>query len=207
MIGYIAQISMPEASTPSASAVLPLTTICGSVERVAGMRYLKSRLRLGPGVAGVEQLHVGLDDGRGLLAEGERDLLARELQVEAVDAAQHAEREHVLAAARVGDERAALALHRDLVDVVAGRDELVVGLDVGGGDLPVRVVAPHALEQDGAAGLELAGAHAPEQHLLVERDHEVGLVAAVGDRAARRCGCGCRSRRRRCAPAAGSRPG
>ena len=44
MIGYIAQISMPEASTPSASAVLPVTTTCASVERVAGMRYLKSRL-------------------------------------------------------------------------------------------------------------------------------------------------------------------
>jgi hypothetical protein len=32
------------------------------------------------------------------------------------------------------------------------------------------------------ARLELAGAHATEQHLLVERDDEVGLVAAVGHR-------------------------
>ena len=44
------------------------------------------------------------------------------------------------------------------------------------------MLAPHALEQDGASGLELARAHAAEQHLLVERDHKVGAVAAVGDR-------------------------
>ena len=36
MIGYIAQMSMPEASTPSAMAVLPFTTICGVVAGVAG---------------------------------------------------------------------------------------------------------------------------------------------------------------------------
>ena len=40
---------------------------------------------------------------------------------------------------------------------------------------------PHALEQDRAAGLELAGTHAADQHLLVERHDQIGLVAAVGD--------------------------
>ena len=40
--------------------------------------------------------------------------------------AQHAEREHVLAAPRVAHELAALALHRDLAHVEAGGDELVV---------------------------------------------------------------------------------
>ena len=44
MIGYIAQMSIPDASTPSAIAVLPLTTICGSFARSAGIAYLKSRL-------------------------------------------------------------------------------------------------------------------------------------------------------------------
>jgi len=44
VIGYIAQMSMPEASTPSAIAVLPLTTICGSADFSAGISYLKSRL-------------------------------------------------------------------------------------------------------------------------------------------------------------------
>ena len=53
MIGYIAQISMPEASTPSASAVLPLTTICGSVLRTRRDAVLEVEVRLGPGVAGV----------------------------------------------------------------------------------------------------------------------------------------------------------
>ena len=42
------------------------------------------------------------------------------------------------------------------------------------------MLAPHVLEQDRRAGLELAGAHAAEQHLLVEGDDEIGLVAAVG---------------------------
>ncbi|MCE3285497.1 MAG: hypothetical protein K0R70_1753 [Steroidobacteraceae bacterium] len=43
VIGYIAQMSMPEASTPSATAVLPLITTCGTVDFTAGTRYLKSR--------------------------------------------------------------------------------------------------------------------------------------------------------------------
>jgi hypothetical protein len=45
------------------------------------------------------------------------------------------------------------------------------------------VLAPDALQQDRGAGFQLAGAHAAEQHLLVEGHHEVGLVAAVGDAA------------------------
>jgi hypothetical protein len=43
------------------------------------------------------------------------------------------------------------------------------------------VPAPHAFQQDGGAGLQLAGLHAPDQHLFVEGHHQVGLVAAVGD--------------------------
>ena len=56
-------------------------------------------------------------------------------------------------------------------------------LGVRRGDRRVAVLAPHALEQDRRAGLELVRSHATEQHLLVERDDEVGLVAAVGDAA------------------------
>ena len=37
VIGYIAHSSMPEAMTPSASAVLPLVEICGSLAGVAGI--------------------------------------------------------------------------------------------------------------------------------------------------------------------------
>ena len=43
------------------------------------------------------------------------------------------------------------------------------------------MVAPHALQQDRAARLELAGADAAEQHLFVERDDQIRFVAAVGD--------------------------
>jgi hypothetical protein len=43
VIGYIEQMSMPEASTPRPSAVLPFTTRSGSVTGSTGMRYLRSR--------------------------------------------------------------------------------------------------------------------------------------------------------------------
>jgi len=43
------------------------------------------------------------------------------------------------------------------------------------------VIAPHAFEQDDAARLQFAFAHAAEQYLLVERDDQVGFVAAVVD--------------------------
>ena len=69
------------------------------------------------------------------------------------------------------------------------------------------MLAPHALQQDGAAGLEFAGAHAAEQHLLVEGDHQVGLVAAVGDAARADADAVAAARRRRCARAAGFPPG
>src|SRR5581483_8021665 len=52
---------------------------------------------------------------------------------------------------------------------------------VGPGDVRIAVVAPHPLEEDRAALLDLTRLHAAEQHLLVERDDQVHLVAAVGD--------------------------
>jgi hypothetical protein len=74
----MAQISMPDASTPSASAVLPLMRHVGAHRRNA---ELEIEIALGPLVAGVQQLDVGLDHARVLLAEGERHLVARELEV------------------------------------------------------------------------------------------------------------------------------
>ena len=75
----------------------------------------------------------------------------------------------------------AFLLHRRFAHVVAGGDQALVSLDVGLRDIDVRMLAPHAFEKDDAARLELAGAHAAEQHLLVECHHQVGQVAAVGD--------------------------
>jgi len=136
---------------------------------------------LGPGMAGLEQRDVRTDHLLGLLAEDERDLVAGEVHVQAVEIAEHPQHEHVLALARVGDELAALVLHRHLVHPVAVRQEPVARLLVLGGDLRVGACGPHALEQDDAAGLELARVDAAEQHLLVEGDRERGLVAAVRD--------------------------
>ena len=147
-------------------------------------RHVEGQVQVGqrPLVPRGEQGDVGVDELAGLLAEGQCDLVAGQVEVELVDRAQHAERVHVLAAPRVGDQLAALPLHRDLDDPVAGGDQQVVRLGVGRGDPGVAVVTPHVLEQDRAARLELPGVHPAEQHLLVERDDEVGLVAAVGDR-------------------------
>ncbi len=141
---------------------------------------LEVEVLLRPRVARVEQPLIDLDDLRVLLAEREGDLLATELGIQAVQVAQHPEHEHVLALARVGDELVALALERDLVDAEAGLLQHVDRFDIRGDDLRIAMLAPHALEQDLRAGLQLAGAHAAEQHLLVERDDEIGLVAAVG---------------------------
>ena len=170
---------MPEASTPSASAVLPLTTICGSVLRSAGMRYLKSRFASAQAPP-ASRADVAVDHGV-LLAEGEGDLFAGELDVEAVDAAQHPEREHVLALARIGHERAALASPSVLRTHDSPRPQRWRGLHVRRRDLRIDVLAPHALEQDRATRLERAGTDASEQHLLVERHDEIGFVAAIGD--------------------------
>ena len=183
MIGYMAQTSMPEARMPSASAVLPLTTICGWVARTTGDAVLEREVFVRPGTAGVEQSDIGSDDGLVLLAEHQRHLLCCKLHVEAVDVAQHAEREHVLAAPRVGHDGAALAFHWDLVHVVAGGDKLVVDFYIGVDDGLVAVVAPHALEQNSGAGLQFAGADAAKQDLFVEGDGQVGFIAAVGDAA------------------------
>ena len=117
----------------------------------------------------------------GLLAEDERDLLAGQVHVQAVEVAEHAEHEHVLALARVGHQRAALVLHRHLVHPVTLGDQAREGLGVLRGDLRVGTLGPDALEQDDAARPQFAGVDAPEQHLLVECDREIGLVAAVAD--------------------------
>ena len=109
-------MSMPEASTPSASAVLPLTTICASVDRTAGIRYLKSRLLSAQAKPASNSPWLTSMTFAVLLAERERDLLAAELRLEAVQVAQHPEHEHVLALARIGDQLVALALERNFVD-------------------------------------------------------------------------------------------
>src|SRR6185503_9416881 len=115
---------------------------------------------LRPRKARVEQSLIDLDHLPVLLAEGERDLLPAELRVEAVQVAQHPEHEHVLALARIGDERATLAFERNLVDPKARFLEHRHRLDIRFDDLRIAVLAPHALEQDLRSGLQLAGAYA-----------------------------------------------
>ena len=138
-------------------------------------------IALRPLITGFEQHHVGVDDALRLLAESERNLLTRRFQVEAVEVAQHAKGEHVLAALGIRRDLVALILHRDFAHVVTGFDEALVGFAVGRRNVEILVLAPHAFKQDDAAGLEFAGTHPSKQHLFVEGHHQIGLVAAVGD--------------------------
>ena len=145
---------------------------------------LEVQRALGPVEAGLHEAHVGLDDLARPSCRRCSAICARaSVEVEAVDAAQRAEHEHVLAAPRVGHQRAALAFQRHFDDAIAVGEQRLHRLEVRGDDLRVLVLAPDALEHDRRAGLQLAGAHASEQHLLVEGHHQVGLVAAVGDAA------------------------
>jgi hypothetical protein len=134
---------------------------------------------LAPGRAGVVQRDVAGDDLGVLLAEDARDLFARQRRVEPVQVAEDAEHEHVLALARVADELLAALLERHLVHLepvaAQGSDGRLVRRD----DARVAVARPHALEQDRRARLELVRLHPTDEHLLVEGDDELGLVAAV----------------------------
>jgi hypothetical protein len=146
-----------------------------------GNCVLDVEIGLGPLVARFQQLQIEVDDPGVLLPEDEADLLTGHIQVEAVDAAEEAEDEHVLAPGWVGNVLHALPLHRDLVQPEALRLELVIDVCVGNGDLGVGVRAPLVLQQNDAARFELLGAIPPEQDLLVEGDHQVGFVTAIGD--------------------------
>ena len=152
---------MPDASTPSARAVLPLTTICGSVELGRRNAVLEVEVAFGPDKARLQQALVDLDDLLVLFAEGARDLLGAELRVEAVQVAQDSENEHVLALARVGHQLVALVLERNFVDAEAGVLEHGDGVDIGSDDLRVAVFAPHALQQDLRARFQFAGRTRP----------------------------------------------
>src|SRR5665811_522527 len=144
---------------------------------------LEVEILLGPVIARVQQFYVRFNNAGIFLAEYAGNLIAPKLQVKTVNIAEHSQCEHVLAALRIGDDQTALALHRNFDDLVARFHELVVGLDIGSGDFRVLALAPHAFQQNGAVGLEFAGTDTAKQHLLVERNHQVGFVAAIGDTA------------------------
>ncbi len=171
---------MPEARTPERDGRVAVGHHLRHLALLGRNRVLEVEIRLAPGVPRLEQLHVGVDDRAVLLAEGERDLVPPELQVEAVDAAEHAQHEHVLAAPRIGHQGTALALQRQLDHAVAALDERVDGFVEGLHDRRIAAVPPDVFQEDRGAGLQFAGAHAAQEHLLVEGHDEVGFIAAVG---------------------------
>jgi hypothetical protein len=92
---------------------------------------------------------------------------------------------HSMPSTSIRHETHALVLHRNFVKLVAAGGQLLDDLRVGLRDRRVGIVAPSALQENGAARLEFVGAHAAQQDLLVEGDDEIGLVTAVHDAAGR----------------------
>ena len=124
MIGYIAQMSMPEASTPSASAVLPLTTICGLGAALGRDAVLEVEVRLGPGRIPLRAAARCCRSRCWSFLPKVSAICSRaSCEVEAVDAGTACPSTNMfLPRARVAHERAALALERQLVHPIAAGD-------------------------------------------------------------------------------------
>ena len=135
----------------------------------------------GEGIAGIEQPVVERDDLFALALEGVRDLGLGLFGVARVDAAQHAEDEHVLAPARVRHDLQAGLLDRQLVHDQAVLPELGNRLGILVTDLGHRVFAPFVLEQHRGPFLVGPVGDARIENLLVEGDDDVCLVTHVGD--------------------------
>jgi hypothetical protein len=134
-----------------------------------------------PGVAGIEQPVVHVDHVPALAPalEDLLDLLLGDLQVPAVEGAEQPHHPHVLAALRVVGDLAGLAVEGDLPHLVAARAEVVQRLLVRLLDLGVRVARPAVVDQQHGAAAQRVLVDAAVEHLLVEGDHQVGLVMLV----------------------------
>ena len=144
---------------------------------------LDVQIGFSPFVTRRQQREVGVDDALLQFGESEGDLLASDLQVQRVNAPQHAEGEHVFSAFGIGDVFQALALQGYFVDCEAVRRQLVMGLLVGRSDCRVLIGPPFVLQQDDATGLEFIVPDPAQQHLLIEGHYQIGLVATVSDTA------------------------
>ena len=142
---------------------------------------LEAEIGFGPGIAGFHQFDIGVDDGSALVVENEGNLLARHLRLEAVDVAEQAEHEHVLAALGIGHQAQAFLFHRNFINLAARCQKVFMGSLIGLDDRRIPVVAPFVFQQNDAALFKFSFAYPAHQDLFVEGDDEVGLVAAVGD--------------------------
>jgi hypothetical protein len=116
-----------------------------------------------------------------LLAEGVGDLVFYSLEVSIVDVSEKPEGEHVLALARVLIDGEALLLHRDFDDAVVARPELDEGLLPGALNVRIRVRRPKILDENDRVVGQRAEPMPRQQHLFVERDDQLHLIAPVRD--------------------------
>jgi hypothetical protein len=133
-------------------------------------------------VARFQEPQIWVDDAFALLCEHEGDLLARQDQVQTVDAAQDAEDVHVLAPVGVGDVLQAELFQGNLGDPESLGDQFVEYLGVRRGDLRIGIAPPLAFQENVAAGFDLVGPKPCQQDLLVERHDQICLIATVCNR-------------------------
>ena len=103
------------------------------------------------GVAGVEQIMVGLDDLFALLFEDLRDLVFRDVGIAVINAAEHPEHEHVLALAGISYDFETLFLDRQFEDDQSLLVKIGERFPVLGTDYLVRILGPHVFQQDDRA--------------------------------------------------------
>ena len=110
------------------------------------------------------------------------DLVADAREVAAVNARQHPQREHVPPLAGIVHDGTAALLQRDEDDAAGLHGELGERGAPRGLHVLVGMRGPHVLEPDDGVRRERAQAVSREQHLLLEGQDELRLVAAVGHR-------------------------
>jgi hypothetical protein len=114
--------------------------------------------------------------------EEQAHLVKDRLEVAREQRAQHPDDPHVLSALRGLGGLAGLLLDGDLPHVVAPLEEVLEGLGVGLLDLRVGARPPLAVDEEDRPGSQRPLIDAAVEHLLVEGDDDVGLVAHVGHR-------------------------
>jgi hypothetical protein len=131
-----------------------------------------------PSPAAVLPLMTTADARR--LFEDLRDLVLGRVGIATINPAEHPEHEHVLALARVGYDFEALFLDRQFMHDQSLRFEIGESLLILIANSLLGVFGPHALQQNDRAFLVGAVIDTGIEHLFVECDDHIGLIAHVG---------------------------
>ena len=146
-------------------------------------RDIKGKIEIfaNPVIPSLQQIEVVIDDLLTFFGKRKADLFARQVDVEMIKAAHHAERKHVFAALRIADIFQAFLFHRNFINIKALCNQLIIRFRVGFRDSSICIGAPFVFQQNDCAFFDVFRFDAADQHLLVERHHQIGIVTSVGD--------------------------